>query len=139
MANFDQCARTNYFHVKDREKYLDLVENHIIGENEILDFSRITENGWIYGFGCYGSIDGYVDSKSDEDAEADFDKMIKEIQKLLPDDECFVLVNSGHEKLRCVSGGAVFATNKEVRCHSLFSWIEQQAKELGISNYDTTY
>ncbi len=140
MANYDSCVRTNYFHVTDEDKFMDLLENHIVGEDNILDFSKLAEDGSkVFGFGCYGSIDGYVENKFEEDADADYGKMIKEIQKLLPDGECFVLVNSGHEKLRYVSGGAVFATNKEVRYHALLDWVESQAKELGTDNFMPAY
>jgi hypothetical protein len=119
---------------------MDLFENHIAAEDKLLDFSKLSEDGtWVYGFGCYGSIDGYVENKHDEDEDADFDKMIGEIQKLLPDGECFVLVQSGHENLRFVDGGAVYVTNEVIRYHGLMDWIAQQAKECGTDNWTPTY
>lgn len=140
MANYDCCTRTNYFHVTDEDKYMDLFKNHIAAEDEVLDFSKLSDDGTqVYGFGCYGSIDGYVENKDDEDEDADFDKMIEEIQKLLPDGECFVLVQSGHEKLRFVDGGAAYVTNEVIRYHGVLDWIKQQAKECGTDNYDPTY
>ena len=58
------------------------------------------------------------------------DELITEIQKLLPDGECFILQEIVHEKLRFVDGFAVVATNKEVKHISLSFFVDSAIKEL---------
>ena len=70
MANYRCVVRTNYFHVKDEEKFRELM-SRVYGEEDTV--SLWTENDpngkTMFGFGCYGSISGLRNSQEDEDED----------------------------------------------------------------------
>lgn len=132
MANYMGVSRTNYFRVTDEDKYNELI-NGLICEDHIEDFT-MEHNGVLYhGFGAYDSIE-YIEEDSED---YNFDKFLEEIQKILPDDEAFMYFESGHEKLRYVSGFVVVCTKKEIKSMSLDSWAKEQAKQLLGDNFET--
>lgn len=117
MANYEASARTNYFRVTDEEKYNELFENLVGDEWEVEDFTK-TENGVIlHGFGSFGSIDYRVpndDADEDFDDDYDFDQFLTELQKILPDDEAFIYMEAGHEKLCYINGFSIVVTKDNI-------------------------
>lgn len=60
MANYCCTIRTNYFHVKDPEKFRELMDK-VYGEFEVEVWERNDENGNpMFAFGSYGGIGGVV-------------------------------------------------------------------------------
>ena len=112
MANYCEIARTNYFRVTDEERYQELF-NHLTSEDKIYDFTRTDKNGitW-HAFGSFS----YIQYKIDEnDCWADRDVFFDELQKILPDNEAFIFMSVGHEKLAYVNGFSVIITNKDIQ------------------------
>ena len=132
MVNYVGYFRTNYFRVTDEEAYKKLFENIKASRGNIYDFTEEKDGEIYHSFEGYGK-GGYVDPK-DEDEEINFDYMVTEIQKLLPDDECFVYMETGTEKLRYLDGYALIATNKERSSIGLHEWIRGTARNLGVKN-----
>lgn len=132
MANYNSAFRTNYFRVIDEEAYKKLFENIKSSEGAIFYFTKEKEGEIYHGFGGDGE-GGYVDPE-DEDENVNFDYMITEIQKLLPDDECFVYMETKAEKLRYLDGYALIATNKGSSFLDLYKWIKDTAEEFGVKN-----
>lgn len=128
MADYLATARTNYFRVTNEEKYQELFK-HLIANDEVRDFTEDRSGVLYHSFRAYGSIDYQVDLE-DEESECDFDHFVKELQKILPEDEAFVYQESGHEKLRYVDGCALVVTSEEVRGECLSSWVTETVKEL---------
>lgn len=56
-----------------------------------------------------------IDEYPDDDGCGNCDKFYEELQKILPDDEAVILMESGNENLRYVTGTATVITSKEVR------------------------
>lgn len=139
MATYEATMRTNYFRVTDEEKYNDLYAG-LVGDAYIEDFTK-TENGIIYhGFGTYGSIDWITpETREDDDPEYDFDMFINKLREILPDDECFVYIEAGNEKLRYITGLAIVATKNEVRSFDLDGYIDQTVKDMLGPDAKTTY
>ena len=116
MANYECASRTNYFRVTDEERYKELFAG-LSSEDKIDDFTHKDEEGVVWhGFGSYDSI-GWSDGKEpedpdddDEDDDQDIVDFAYELQKILPDGEAFILFESGHEKLRYVTGTALIVT-----------------------------
>ena len=110
MANYYETARTNYFRVTNEERYQELF-NNLSSEDDIHDFTFTDKEGvtW-HGFGSYGYID-YKVSEDDWDREVFF----QELQKILPDNEAFIFMASGYEKLRYVTGYSIIVTNKDIQ------------------------
>ena len=132
MANYEATTRTNYFRVTDEEKWQELFEG-LISHDEIDDYTKKKDGITYHGFGAYSSIE-YMDAETEE---CDFDIFINELQKILPDNEAFIYMEVGNEKLRYLTGIVIVATNKEMRSMSLESWAKEQAKLLLGDDFKT--
>ena len=132
MANYMGTARTNYFRVTDEEKWQELF-NGLCCQDAIHDFTEEKDGVKYHGFGAYDSIE-YIDEETEE---YDFGVFVNELQKILPDNEAFIYMESGYEKLRYVTGFVLVVTNKETKSMSLDSWAISQARELLGSNFTT--
>lgn len=124
MANYYAVSRTNYFRVTDEEKYNDLIDG-LSSEDEFHDFTYKDENGvtW-HGFGTYGNFSYNLDE------DGNMGDFYEELQKILPEDEAFMLFESGYEKLRYVTGYVDLVTHNNICGMSIEEWAIQKAKEL---------
>ena len=109
MANYYGVTRTNYFTVTNREKLEELVSNCVTDDLQGVQIYPSAENPNYVCLACYGDIEGILD----EDEDPSFDSFVNELQKLIPDGEAVIIVDAGHEKLRCVRGGVCIITNKD--------------------------
>lgn len=119
MANYYCNVKTNYFKVTDVDKLKELVKN----VNAEL-FEDKADKGY-YGFGIQNSssIDTFYD---ENDEEVD---LVEEIQKILPDNEIFIMHEIGNEKLRYLCSYITIATNKTNETLSLPSIVEKRIKD----------
>lgn len=137
MSTYYCTARTNYFKVTDEERYAELFANLVASDgDEVEDFTK-EENGVIlHGFGAMSSIDYRV--SDGDNPEYDFDVFLDEIQKILPDDEAFIYMETGHEKLCYLTGYAIVVTSKEKKSKGIKDWALVTAKELlGNPDFET--
>lgn len=144
MANYNCTTRTNYFEVKDAEALKSLIAKTHSGEDKISIFTRTDkETGkTLYGFGCYSSIDGIPSSEKDEkseqlehDLELDYELFLKELQKIVADDDAIIITEAGNEKLRCVCGYSTIITTKEVNTIDLKNVAKVAARQM-LNNKD---
>lgn len=131
MANYMATARTNYFRVINEKRYQELF-NNLISEDNIEDFTYSKDGTIYHGFGAYDSINYLT-----EDEEYDFDEFLLELQKILPDDEAFIYMEAGHEKLRYVTGDVIIVTRKEIVGENIASWAVKKAQELLGEHFTT--
>lgn len=136
MSNYNAATRTNYFRVTDEEKYKELF-NHLVSEDDVYDFSKEKDGILYHGFGSYGSIDYISPESDDEDPDYDFDQFLEELQKILPKDEAFIYMESGHEKLRYVNGFALICTKDEIRSVDLSVYVLREAKKMLGNEFET--
>lgn len=135
MANYIGVSRTNYFRVTDEERYQMLYQKLSGGESELYDFSCTDDAGVLWhGFGAYDSVDFYPDGK---ECPA-WDIYLLELQKILPEDEAFIYLESGHEKLRDVCGFVWVCTKKEIRFMSLSQWALDASRDILGQEFGTT-
>lgn len=125
MANYICAYRTNYFRVTDENKYAELFQR-LSGE-DLVDFSKTTDDGKtiLHGFGGYG---GLSYAEGDDDDAGGIDEFMRDLQSILPDDEAAEYIEGGNEKLRYVTGYALFVTSEEAHWIDLGSWFRDQAK-----------
>ena len=116
MANYYASTRTNYFRVKDADEFRAFM-SHVYGTEDRIDLweEKDTEGRIVFGFGTNGSIAGFDDcsSESDEDEaddECDYDAFVEKLQTFVADDDAIIIFESGHEKLRYVTGTALVIT-----------------------------
>lgn len=136
MANYTTSARTNYFRVTDEKKYIELF-NRLVADDSIEDFTRESSGILYHGFGSYSTIDYLVETDSKDDIC--FDNFLEELQKILPDDEAFIYVESGNEKLRVINGFAYVVTSSKIEFVDLISWTLSTVKELLGDNNNVNF
>ena len=124
MANYMSTTRTNYFKVTDEEKYEKLF-SMLCSEDNIRDFTEKREDGIYHGFGAYGDISCY-----NEELDEFTDEFYDGLKDILPDGEAFIMISSGYEKLRYVSGFATIVTNDGIEVISLEEAAKKKAGEM---------
>ena len=95
MANYLCSVRTNYFHVKDEDKFREMM-SQVYGCEDSVDLWQETDNEGktVFGFGCYGGISGVINAKEDENEDVDetaFDEFISGLQKCVADDDAIII------------------------------------------------
>lgn len=92
------------------------------------------EKGLLHGFGGTGIfewVDPDLPENEDGDfAESDIDEFYHRLQKLLPDNECFIYQEIGHEKLRYLVGYGVVVTKNDIKSTNISDWCAKTAKEI---------
>lgn len=117
MANYCCAVRTNYFHVKDEEKFRELM-NRVCGAEDSVDLWESTDKlgNKVFGFGLYSQLIGLRNSDDDYDADIDdnsYDEFIFGLQECVEDDDAIIIFESGNEKLRYVVGMATVITSQD--------------------------
>ena len=142
MANYCCVYRTNYFKVKDNEKFKEFM-THVYAE-DLEVFHKKDENGnELYGFGGYGGISGYFNNEneyedSDEAWDNAYDNFIDGLAKQVAEDDAILLFEVGNEKLRYVVGSVVVITSKAYEYRDITNVGVEIAKQmLNNPNYDT--
>lgn len=113
MANYYCAMRTNYFQVKDEEKFLELMDSVYGGEDEVQVWSETDAEGVKrFGFGAYDNIRG-INLTDNEDDEPDYDAFVAALQDCVADDDAIIIIEAGHEKLCYVGASAEIITSQE--------------------------
>ena len=134
MANYVNIFRSSYFRVKDEDKWKDLWENHVDGE-DLEDFSYKDDDGnrW-HGFGGSGMY-GYFNNREaleDDDEMLDPDDFFDKIAELIIGGDACVIYYVGHEKLRYISGSVVVVTEGKVQYNNLADVAHHMMKAIGV-------
>lgn len=142
MANYNCTIRTNYFHVKDEDAFKALMARVYGEEDAVQLFEDKDEQGRpVFGFGSYGGIAGVKNAMCDEDDDLDesaYDEFIDELKKLVAEDDAIIILESGNEKLRYITGQAHIITSTEERFLDITKIAAQQAAlMLQNPNYTT--
>ena len=142
MATYCCAYRTNYFKVKDNEKFKEFM-THVYAE-DLEVFHKKDENGnELYGFGGYGGISGYFNNKneyedSDEAWDNAYDNLIDGLAKQVAENDAILLFEVGNEKLRYVVGSVAVITSKGYEYRDITNVGVEIAKQmLNNPNYDT--
>lgn len=132
MANYECATRTNYFKVKDAKSFKSLIAQTLAGDTVDV-FTKKDGNQTLYGFGCLSSIDGLPDN-----GEANYDAWLHQLQNIVDDDDAIIIMETGHENLRYVSGYLTVITSKAIKFRELETVALEIAKNLlNNKNYTT--
>ena len=112
MADYEATTRSNNFHVTDDEKFHQIFEQI---QEKNFGIELFTGSDHTYGFGAYSDVD--MDD-------------IFELQDIIQDDDCIIVMESGHENLRYVDGTGYEIKKERIESLSIMSWVQQKAKEL---------
>ena len=99
MANYERTARTNYFRVKDREKFIDFAK-HLKSESGNVRVTMRDEPGkeWRFALGCDGGIDGLFIHEDDDPEEA-YELFLAGLQNHIAEDDAVNILEVGNENL----------------------------------------
>jgi hypothetical protein len=140
MANYYGSARSNYFRVKDGEAFKKWAASLGL---DVLESSQKRGGEPQYAMTPIGTDDGGWPSWrfEDENGQAVDEELdlAQELSRHLHDDDVVVLMESGAEKLRYVSGWAVAVNSKGDRVQLTLSDIYEAAKHLGTNITEATY
>lgn len=123
--------RTNYFRVKDEESFRNLMAR-VYGCEDTVDFwpAKDKDGNTVFGFGCYGGISGVRNAEEDEDGdveETSYDEFLDGLQKCVAEDDAIIILESGNEKLRYVTGYATIITSKDIQTLDLTTMAKETA------------
>lgn len=108
MANYYNAIKTNYFKVKNEEDFIGFMSHVHCIDDEINLFVEEKDGVKLFAFGSYGTIAGYFETEDElldcDNFDESYDNFIKGLQKHIMDDDFIMIVDVGHEKLRCVMG-----------------------------------
>ena len=133
MANYCCTIRTNYFHVKDEEKFRALM-NRAYGYEDNIEFweKRDANGNTVFGFGVYGGISGLRNSGADEDDDYDessYDEFLDGLQECVADDDAIIILEAGNEKMRYIIGAATIITSSNRAYLDIEDLAKQKASE----------
>lgn len=137
MANYCCAVRTNYFHVKDPEAFRKFMKKVVACEDNVSVWEEKDNAGnTVFGFGCYSSILGVLvhEEECDEDDydydDYDFNEFVYGLSELVADDDAIIILESGNEKLRYVTGSALVITSTDNEYMEIDVMAAQRASEL---------
>lgn len=125
MANYYGTERTNYFHVKDRKAFDEWASKR--------GFQVIERDGLV-GLMPPAASDECTFNTYDPDENEEFD-LLEEVSKHLLGKDVCILMGSGHEKLRYISGYAEAINSKGERKRVDIGNIYDLARTLGCFTY----
>ena len=141
MANYNCTIRTNYFHVKDNEKFEEFM-THVYGEDLEVFHSADSNGNKVYGFGGYGGIAGYFNKEedyedNDEAWDNAYDNFIDGLVTHVTEDAAILIFESGNEKLRYVVGSVAVITSKGYEYRDIRDVGMEMARQM-LNNPDYT-
>ena len=142
MANYCCTIRTNYFHVKDEDRFRDLMARVRGCEDSVELWEEKDPDGKaVFGFGVYGGIAGLRNAQEDEDGDSDessYDEFIDGLQECVADNDAVIIMEAGNEKMRCIIGAASIITSKGYQYMDIVDIATRKAAEmLGDSEWKT--
>lgn len=136
MANWYGASRTNYFKVKDEQRYQELFNRLKGEENEISDFTKIVEGETWHGFGTYGDI-YYQENETDEDDCFNMEMFAQLISEILDPKSVFVYTCIGNEKLRYLTGYCIVSfPNGRILINDVNKFAQKVAQQFYGSDYN---
>lgn len=140
MANYCCTIRTNYFHVKDEDKFRGLM-NRVYGCEDSVELweEKDSDGKTVFGFGVYGGIAGLRNAQEDDDIdESSYDEFIDGLQECVADNDAILIMEVGNEKMRYVVGSASIITSKEYQYMDITNLATRKAAELlGNTGWNT--
>lgn len=141
MANYCCSIRTNYFHVKDPDKFKKFMENVVACEDTVDVWEETNKYGeTVFGFGCYSPILGIGSeyNEDNDDFDYNYDDFVTGLSSLVANDDAIIILESGNEKLRYIVGSATIITSKGYEYLDISTAAVRTAAEmLGNASWDT--
>lgn len=108
MANYYGMTRTNYFGVKDEEKFKELTSKLEAEDNILIE--QNSEGKW--SIASYSSIDYCLEVDNCEDY--DLDAFFESMKECIADGDAMIWTEIGNEKLRYFVAYSTVVTSEEI-------------------------
>ena len=141
MAAYKCVIRTNWFHVKNEDKFKEFISNVYTAGGTVDIFERTASNGKkLFCFTSPEGISGMVNIEDDEEFDASaYDAFVKGLQEHIADNDAVIIQEVGHEGCKYVVGLAEIITKNDYRRFDMgFQAIRIAAQMLNNPNYKTT-
>jgi hypothetical protein len=113
LANYYGFTRTNYFAVKDEERFRQVVASCQASEENPEVWEEAVDGQTLFAFGCYGSLSG-LPCGDEEDYECDLGAFHNALQQVVADGHAIIITEVGYEKLRYLVGDCTVITSQEI-------------------------
>ena len=111
MANYYGFTRTNYFAVKDEEKFRQVVASCQASKENPEVWEEAVDGQTLFAFGCYGSLSGLP---CGDEEECDLGAFHSALQQVVADGHAIIITEVGYEKLRYLVGDCTVITSQEI-------------------------
>lgn len=130
MANYNCAIRTNYFRVKDADKFKAFMSDIYSADGEIEVFEETDKDGVTrYGFGCYGQIRGVFPTNEDG-IFSEYAAFIEGLQELVAEDDAIIIFETGSDGLRYFTGTADVITTNGHKYLRIEDWATKVAAKM---------
>lgn len=130
MANYTCTIRTNYFRVKDADKFKTFMSDVYSTEDEIEVFEETDKDGVTrYGFGCCGQIRGVCPTNEDG-IFSEYAAFIEGLQELVAEDDAIIIFETGSDGLRYFTGTADVITTNGHKYLRIEDWATKVAAKM---------
>lgn len=130
MANYNCTIRTNYFRVKDADKFKEFMSDVYGSEDEIKVFEETDKDGVTrYGFGCCGQIRGVCPTNEDG-IFSGYAAFIEGLQELVVEDDAIIIFETGSDGLRYFTGTADVITTNGHKYLRIEDWATKVAAKM---------
>lgn len=130
MANYNCTIRTNYFRVKDADKFKEFMSTVYSTKAEIKVFESLDKDGVArYGFGCCGQIRG-VRPANEGGIFSKYAAFIEGLQELVAEDDAIIIFETGSDGLRYLTGTADVITTEGYKYLRIEDWATKVAAKM---------
>ena len=141
MANYQITLRTNDFHVKDEELFLEFMSRVIVDGDELELLMNTDRNGDpLYGFATHGlivGISGTDDETVDDQTTDTYGEFIVGLQEIVESDDAIIILEIGNSKLSDVYATATIITESETDYVDLREVASDKAVDLLCGTFGT--
>lgn len=132
MADYICAVRTNYFRVKDEEKFREFASKIHSVDNDFEIWEKKDVNGkTMFGFGCCSRLIGVIpEGDYTEDPDDSYCEFIAGLQENVAEDDAVIIYEVGREKLRYLGGYARVITSKEHKFLNISEFAVKQARSM---------
>jgi hypothetical protein len=130
MANYTCAIRTNYFRVKDADKFKAFMSTVYSTKAEIKVFESLDKDGVTrYGFGCCGQIRGVFPTNEDG-IFSEYAAFIEGLQELVAEDDAIIIFETGSDGLLYLTGTADVITTEGHKYLRIEDWATKVAAKM---------
>ena len=118
MANYSIAVRTNYFHVRSEEEFMQLMERVIVDNGDIELLLNMDAQGLpTFGFASHGLIVGISESAEEDDepdaSEDKYEEFLLALEEVVDPEDAIIIIEIGSNHDNDISATATIVTSND--------------------------